>query len=162
MRPNILVYIDLASDDPDATGRFYQDVMRWENDPKPQGVYHRMLPGGKFLNKDGSESEISHLHMGIFDIKNARPHPDPEGVAPRFLAREGRKARIWVEVSPDDTAERILDAAVAGGATILWRDHFWGTFGGLNHAFQDPWGNEIVIWTEGGDNPIVPAYFSRE
>ena len=160
--PNTLIFVDLASDDPTAAGRFYAEVFGWEDDARPQGVYHRMVPGGVFLNKDGSESEIGNLHLGIFDAKNARPHPASAGVEPRTLSRTGRKARIWVLVSDDDTPQRILSAAERLGATILWRDHYWSEFNGYNHAFQDPWGNEIILWGKAGADPQVPPGFTRE
>src|SRR5580692_12558296 len=81
--PNTLIFVDLASDDPAAAGRFYAEVFGWRDDDRPLGVFHRMVPGGNFLNPDGSESEIGNLHLGIFNAANARPHPDPNGVAPR-------------------------------------------------------------------------------
>ncbi len=93
---NTLIFVDLASDDPAAAATFYADVFGWENDPRPHGIYHRMVPGGFFKHKDGSDSEIGNLHLGIFDAANARPHPDPAGVAPRELTTAGRKARIWI------------------------------------------------------------------
>ena len=158
---NTLIFVDLASDDPDAAGRFYAEVFGWENDARPLGIYHRMVPGGFFPNKDGSDSAIGNLHLGIFDAKNARPHPDPEGVGPRHIATGGRRPRIWILIG-DDTAERILAAAEERGATILWRDHYWRTFNGYNGAFQDPWGNEILLWGKGGDAPAVPGTFTTE
>jgi predicted enzyme related to lactoylglutathione lyase len=160
--PNTLIFVDLASDDPVAAGRFYAEVFGWQDDHRPEGVYHRMVPGGNFLNKDGSESGIGNLHLGIFDAANARPHPEPEGVAPRTLAGDGRKARIWILIGDDDSAERILDAAQARGAMILWKDHYWQTFNGYNHAFRDPWGNEIILWGKAGEEPTVPAHFTQE
>lgn len=159
---NTLIFVDLASDDPDAAGRFYAEVFGWENDARPQGVYHRMVPGGFFKNKDGSDSAIGNLHLGIFDAKNARPHPDPQGVAPRHIAPDGRKPRIWILIGDDDSADRILAAAEQRGATILWRDHYWREFNGYNHAFADPWGNEIILWGKAGENPAVPDGYSRE
>lgn len=160
--PNTLIFVDLASDDPSAAGRFYAEVFGWENDPRPEGVFHRMVPGGNFVNKDGTESEIGNLHFGIFDAKNARPHPNPEGVEPRTLATEGRKARIWVMIGDGDTPERILGAAAERGATLLWKDHYWKEFNGYNHAFRDPWGNEIVLWGKAGEDPQIPADYTRE
>lgn len=159
---NTLIFVDLASDDPAAAAAFYADVFGWENDPRPQGVYHRMVPGGFFRNKDGSDSQIGNLHLGIFDAANARPHPEPAGVGPRGLAPTGRKARIWILIGDDDSAERILAKADSLGATILWRDHYWAEFNGYNHAFADPWGNEIVLWGKAGENPQIPDDFTRE
>jgi len=160
--PNTLIFVDLASDDPAAAGAFYAEVFGWENDARPQGIYHRMVPGGVFQNKDGTDSQIGNLHLGIFDAANARPHPDPAGAEPRGLSTSGRKARVWVLVSDDDTPERILASAEKLGATILWRNHYWQEFNGYNHAFADPWGNEIVLWGKAGDNPAVPADYTRE
>lgn len=159
---NALIFFDIPADDPDAAGNFYAEVFGWENDPRPKGVYHRMVPGGFFKNKDGSDSAIGNLHMGIGAAANMRPHPKPEGVEPRTIATEGRKPRIWVLVGDDDTPERILDAAEKLGATILWRNHYWKEFNGLNHAFADPWGNEIILWVKGGENPQIPADYTRE
>jgi len=160
--PNTLIFVDLASDDPAAAGRFYAEVFGWEDDPRPAGLYHRMVPGGAFLNKDGSESAIGNLHLGIFKAANARPHPEPQGVEPRELGKGGRRPRIWILVSDDDTPERILEAAEARGAQVLWRDHYWAEFNGYNHAFRDPWGNEIILWGKAGPDPKLPAGFTAE
>ena len=162
MTPNTLIFVDLPSDDPAAAATFYAEVFGWQDDPRPLGVYHRMVPGGQFPNPDGSESAIGNLHLGMFDAGNARPHPEPEGVEPRDLSQGGRKPRIWILVGDGQSYEAILDAAVARGAEILWRDHYWQTFNGYNHAFRDPWGNEIVLWGKAGPNPEVPASYSRE
>ena len=159
---NTLIFVDLASEDPDAAGKFYAQVFGWENDARPQGEYHRMVPGGFFKKSDGSDSEIGNLHLGIFKTANARPHPEPAGVEPRHLSTDGRKPRIWVLIGDDDTPERILDTAVKLGATELWRDHYWAEFNGYNHAFRDPWGNEILLWGKAGANPEIPERFTRE
>jgi hypothetical protein len=121
-----------------------------------------MVPGGYFQHQDGSDSAIGNLHLGIFDAGNARPHPDPAGVGPRTLSGDGRKARIWILIGEDDSADRILTAAERLGARILWRDHYWKEFNGYNHAFTDPWGNEIILWGKAGENPGIPAHFTRE
>ncbi|MDB5465345.1 MAG: hypothetical protein JWQ46_107 [Phenylobacterium sp.] len=160
--PNTLIFVDLAADDPAAAGRFYAEVFGWRDDPRPAGVYHRMVPGGNFANPDGSESEIGNLHLGIFKAANARPHPDAAGVDPRELGGGGRKARVWVLIGDGDTAGRILAAAQARGATVLWQDHYWSEFNGFNHAFRDPWGNEIVLWGKAGPAPVVPPGYTRE
>ena len=160
--PNTLIFVDLASDDPSAAGKFYAEVFGWTNEGRPEGVFHRLVPGQNFVNPDGSQSEIGNLHIGIFNANNARPHPDPAGVEPRVLGDHGRKARIWVLVSDDDDYEAILERAVERGAELMWRDHYWKEFNGYNHAFRDPWGNEIVLWGKAGENPDVPADYTRE
>jgi predicted enzyme related to lactoylglutathione lyase len=160
--PHTLIFVDLASDDPAAAGKFYSEVFGWRDDDRPMGLYHRMVPGGNFLKSDGTESEIGNLHLGIFKAANARPHPDPEGAEPRELSQSGRKPRVWILVSDDEPVDAILDRAVARGATILWRDHYWSTFNGLNHAFADPWGNEIILWVKAGPEPKVPEGYTSE
>jgi predicted enzyme related to lactoylglutathione lyase len=159
---NTLIFVDLASDDPAAAGAFYAEVFAWENDARPLGVYHRMVPGGFFQHKDGSDSEIGNLHLGIFDAANARPHPDPAGIEPRGISTSGRKARIWVLIGDNDTPERILVTAEKLGATVLWRNHYWKEFNGYNHCFADPWGNEIILWGKAGENPRIPEDYTRE
>ena len=160
--PNTLIFVDLAADDPAAAATFYSDVFGWENDPRPNGLYHRMVPGGNFLNKDGTQSSIGNLHLGIYRAENARPHPDPAGAEPRTLGRSGRRARVWILVSDDDTPGRILSTAKALGAEILWTNHYWREFNGYNHAFRDPWGNEIIIWAKAGPDAVVPAHYTVE
>ncbi len=160
--PNTLIFVDMPSDDPAAAARFYAEVFEWRNDAKPAGVYHRMVPGGNFKNPDGSDSSVGNLHLGIFDAANARPHPQPAGVEPRTPSSQGRKPRIWILIGEGDTAERILSAATQRGATELWRNHYWATFNGYNHAFRDPWGTEILLWGKAGESPAVPTTFTSE
>jgi hypothetical protein len=160
--PNTLIFVDFPSDDPEASGRFYAEVFGWEVEPRPAGVFHRIVPGQHFQLDDGTEGPTGNLHMGIYNVGNARPHPDPAGVEPRTLSRDGRTVRIWVLVSEDDSQDRILDTAERLGATVLWRNHFWKEFNGFNSAFQDPWGNTLVLWTKGGDNPVIPEGWTGE
>lgn len=160
--PNTLIFVDLASSDPAAAGKFYSEVFGWRDDDRPYGVFHRMVPGGNFINPDGSESQIGNLHLGIFKADNARPHPNPEGVEPRTLSTEGRKARVWILVGDGQSYEDILQRAVDRGAQILWKDHYWKEFNGYNHAFRDPWGNEIVLWGKAGPEPKIPDNYTRE
>jgi len=160
--PNTLIFVDLASDDPQAAGRFYAEVFGWQDDQRPAGLYHRMVPGGMFKKSDGSDSEIGNLHLGIFKAANARPHPDPLGVAPRELSQSGRHARIWILIGDGQSADDILARAAQRGAEILWRNHYWSEFNGFNHAFADPWGNEIVLWGKAGPSPVIPAGFTKE
>ncbi len=159
---NSLIFFDIPSDDPNAAGKFYAEVFGWEDDPRLGGSYHRMVPGGQFKNPDGSDSEIGNLHMGIGDVANMRPHPETAGVEPRRPATGGRGPRIWVLIGDDDTPERILSTAEKLGATILWRNHYWAEFNGLNHAFVDPWGNHIVLWGKAGKPPVIPEDYTRE
>ena len=45
---------------------------------------------------------------------------------------------------------------------MLWRHHYWAEFNGFNGAFEDPWGNTVVLWTKGGDDPLIPEDFTSE
>ena len=161
--PNTLIFVDMQTDDTAAAGKFYHEVFGWEDDARLDGAYHRMVPGQNFLNPDASQSEIGNLHLGIFDVNNARPHPDSSGVEPRKLnPGDVRAPRIWILVSDDDSADRIMDTAEKLGAETLWRNHYWAEFNGYNDAFRDPWGNEIILWTKAGENPQIPENFTKE
>jgi len=137
-RPNTLIYVDLPSDDPAAAARFYQAVLGWEDDPRGRELFHRMIPGGFFPNKDGSDSEVGNLHVGVYKAANARPHPDPAGAPPRYLAPTGGSPGCgcwWGRA----VGRRDPRQGVRHGARILWRDHYWSEFNGYNSAFRDPW-----------------------
>ena len=81
---------------------------------------------------------------------------------PRTVSEHGRKSRVWILISDDDSIEAVLDRAVSRGATVLWTNHFWAEFNGINSAFRDPWGNEIILWIKGGEDPQIPAHFTQE
>ncbi|MBB3349901.1 VOC family protein [Sphingomonas sp. BK069] len=161
--PTTLIFVDLASDDPEATGAFYAEVFGWTNEGRPAGVYHRLVPGGNFRHKDGTDSAIGNLHIGVYNSANARPYPAIEGGGSRPLSRgTDHKARIWLLIGDDQKADDILAAAETRGAKVLWRNHYWKEFNGLNWAFEDPWGNEIILWGKAGDPAVVPESFTRE
>ena len=115
MKPNTLIFVDFPSDDVEACAAFYRDVFGWEVEGRPTGVFHRGVPGGFFPLEDGSDSPIGNLHVGFADVENLRPHPDPAGVEPRHLARDGRGVRVWILVSDDDSEDAILDRADQAG-----------------------------------------------
>jgi predicted enzyme related to lactoylglutathione lyase len=156
--PNTLIFVDFPSPDPGATARFYADVFGWEVEGRPAGQFHRIVPGQEFQLDNGQPSGVGNLHMGIYAVADGRPHPsgydDPTPAT-------GRGVRVYILVSDDDSQDRILDTARERGATLLWRDHYWGEFNGFCGAFRDPWGTEIVLWSKGGDNPRIPEHFTR-
>ena len=160
--PNTLIFVDLPSTDPVASAAFYEAAFGWTVEPRPEGVFHRIVPGQHFQLDDGTQGPTGNLHMGIFNAANARPHPDPAGPEPRHLSTDGHTARVWILVSDDDDVDRILDEAERRGATILWRNHYWAEFNGFNAAFKDPWGNTLVLWVKGGDDPQIPEDHTRE
>ncbi len=161
-QPNTLIFVDFPSDDTVAASDFYAKVFGWTLEGRPTGVFHRAVPGGYFPLDDGSDSPVGNLHLGIYDAGNARPHPDPAGVEPRHVNRDGRGLRVWILVSDDDNEDAILDRAIANGATELWRHHYWAEFNGFNGAFRDPWGTEVILWTKGGDDPQIPEGWTNE
>jgi predicted enzyme related to lactoylglutathione lyase len=160
--PNTLIFVDFPSDDTIAAANFYAAVFGWEVEGRPSGVFHRAVPGGHFPLDDGSPSPIGNLHLGIYDVNNARPHPDPAGVEPRRLSRDGMGLRVWILVGDDDNEDAILARAEANGAEVLWRHHYWKEFNGFNGAFRDPWGTTVVLWTKGGDDPQIPEGWTHE
>lgn len=162
MKPNTLIFVDFPSDDVEACAAFYRDVFGWEVEGRPTGVFHRGVPGGHFPLEDGSDSPIGNLHVGFGDVRNLRPHPDPAGVEPRHLSRDGRGVRVWILVSDDDNENAILDRAIKLGAKELWRHHYWAEFNGHNGAFEDPWGSTVVLWTKGGPEPTIPEGHTSE
>ncbi len=161
-QPNTLIFVDFPSTDPAASAEFYRAVFGWDVEPRPDGVFHRIVPGGQFPLDDGTPGPTGNLHMGIHNVANARPHPEPDGVEPRHIASDGRTVRTWILVSDDDSVDRILDEAAARGAEILWRDHYWAEFNGFNAAIKDPWGNTLILWVKGGDDPQIPEGTTSE
>ena len=133
---------------------------KWSPDRRACSI--ESSPGQNFQLDDGSQSPIGNLHMGIHNSANARPHPDPDGVEPRTLSDDGRTLRVWILVSDDDSSDAIMDRALARGATELWRDHYWAEFNGFNAAFKDPWGNTLILWTKGDDDPQIPDGWTDE
>ena len=67
---------------------------------------------------------------------------------------------VYILISDDDNQDRILEAAVARGATELWRNHYWREFNGFCGAFVDPWGTEIILWGKAGNDPTIPEGFT--
>jgi predicted enzyme related to lactoylglutathione lyase len=151
-QPNTLIFVDFPSPDPEAAARFYGEVFGWEVEGRPAGTFHRIVPGGHFPNPDGTASEVGNLHMGIFNTASAVPDPNPAPSQGTGTA-SGPAPRIYILVSDDDSEAGILERAEARGASILWRDKYWGEFNGFHGAFRDPWGSEVILWTKGGDDP---------
>jgi predicted enzyme related to lactoylglutathione lyase len=149
--PNTLIFVDLPVPDPEAAATFYREVFNWTVEPRPNGVFYRIVPGGYFPNPDGSDSEVGNLHLGLFEPGLAPPDPRPAPVT--TAAGNGWAPRVYILVGDDDNEADILKRAEAHGATILWRDLYWGEFNGYHGAFRDPWGTEIILWSKGGDDP---------
>ena len=46
--PNTLIFVDFPAPDPEAAGDFYAEVFGWVVEPRPAGVFPRIVPGGQF------------------------------------------------------------------------------------------------------------------
>src|SRR3546814_12528979 len=73
--PHTLIFVDLPSPDPEASGRFYEAVFGWTVEGRPAGTFHRIVPGGEFPGPDGKDSGVGNLHLDIYSTAN--PVPDP-------------------------------------------------------------------------------------
>lgn len=153
--PNTLIFVDFPSPDTETTADFYRQVMGWEIEGHPAGIFHRVVPGGEFPLADGSPSGVGHLHLGIYSTIEPRPDPTP----PTAVADEAGTARSAprVYVLVDDRAEqdRILTTAEKLGAAILWRDRYWREFDGWHASFRDPWGTQFILWIKPADEQDV-------
>ena len=49
--PNRLIFVDFPSTDPEASARFYNEVFGWEVEPRPAGVFHRIVPGRSDISR---------------------------------------------------------------------------------------------------------------
>ncbi len=161
-QPNTLIFVDWPATDAEAAGRFYAEVFGWELDLRLNNRFSRLVPGGNYLNPDGSESEVGNLHVGVYDPALPRPTPDPNPPPLKKIPEGYAQPRIYVLVSPDDTPDRIMDTAEKLGAEVLWRNHHWSEFKGFCHSFRDPWGTQIILWQKVGPNPEVPPHFTAE
>lgn len=163
--PNTLIFVDLPSPDPVASAKFYGEVFGWEVEGRPEGAFHRIVPGDEFLLDGGERSGVGNLHMGIYQVDDSRPDPNdtPAWAAGKTAPAQpsGPLPRIYILVSDDDDLDKILNRAEERGAEILWRDAYWGEFNGFHGSFRDPWGVQIVLWNKGGDDPQIPDHFHR-
>ncbi len=150
--PNTLIFVDFPTTDAAAAARFYREVFGWEVEPRPEGVFYRIVPGGHFPGADGTPSDVGNLHMGIFETALAAPDPRPAPVHQGVPA--GHAPRIYILVGDDDSEEAILARAEPLGATVLWRDKYWAEFNGYHGAFQDPWGSVVILWSKGGEGAV--------
>jgi predicted enzyme related to lactoylglutathione lyase len=153
---NTLIFVDFPSSDPAATAQFYAEVMGWEVEGRPEGIFHRVVPGGEFVLDDGTSSGVGHLHLGIYSTSEPRPDPNP-APTPAPGSFPVPAPRIYILVDDPAVQERILAAAEDRGATVLWRDAYWREFNGWHGSFQDPWGTQIILWTKGAEDSEIPA-----
>ena len=125
---NTLVFVDFPSPDPAATAKFYHELFGWNVEGRPEGDFHRFVPGEGWL------------HMGTYNTATQTPDPNPKQLPPR----QGLQPRTYIKV--DDEPSVYLEKAERLGATILWGEGFWKEWGGWHGSFMDPWGNQICLW----------------
>ncbi|HEY9557212.1 MAG TPA: VOC family protein [Acidimicrobiales bacterium] len=150
--PHTLIFVDLPSPDPEASGRFYEAVFGWTVEGRPAGTFHRIVPGGEFPGPDGKDSGVGNLHLGIYSTAN--PVPDPN--VPSTHAGErpsGPMPRVYILVDKDEEQEAIVGRAKENGATVDWELAWFGEFNGWCSSFTDPWGVQILLWTTGANRP---------
>jgi predicted enzyme related to lactoylglutathione lyase len=141
-----LIFVDLPSPEPDDAATFYSQVMGWQTEGRPAGIFHQIVPGGEFLRADGSPSGVEHLHLGVFSTHEPRPDPRSE-----TANRDVVSPRVYLKVDSRAEQDSVLNAAEKAGAAVLWRDQFWDEFKGWHGSFRDPWGTQIILWTESTD-----------
>jgi predicted enzyme related to lactoylglutathione lyase len=151
-QPHTLIFVDLPSPDPEASGRFYQAVFGWTVEGRPPGDFARAVPGGEFPLSDGSDSGVGNLHLGIYNTATQTPEPNATPVHAGERPT-GPMPRTYILVSEDETIEDVLGRAKAEGATVDWEPVYWGEFGGWCGAFTDPWGVQILLWTKSSVRP---------
>ena len=154
--PNTLIFVDFPSPDPAAAAHFYEAVFGWKIEGRPEGVFHRIVPGGEFPLPDGTNSGVGNLHLGIYETRSALPDPTPEPAGGTGRP-EGPLPRVYILVSPDDSEDRILDKAEELGAEILWRGWYWAEFDGFHASFRDPWGTQIILWSKRDDPEVAES-----
>jgi predicted enzyme related to lactoylglutathione lyase len=150
--PHTLIFIDLPTPDPEASARFYEAVFGWEIKGRPAGTFHQIVPGGEFAGPDGQPSGVGNLHLGLFDSANPVPEPNtPPGHAGERPS--GPQPRVYILIGEDETQEDVLARAKDNGASIDWELAWFGEFNGWASSFTDPWGVQILLWTNGSVRP---------
>jgi predicted enzyme related to lactoylglutathione lyase len=124
---NTLVFVDLPVSDTAAAQKFYADLFGWTINPRPEGVFHQIVPG-------------EGLHLGLFSTDQQYPDPSPTPQP----ASSGLHTRTYILV--DDAPQTYLERALRLGGTKAWDEGWWEEFNGFHASFVDPWGNQIVMW----------------
>jgi catechol 2,3-dioxygenase-like lactoylglutathione lyase family enzyme len=153
--PNTLIFVDFASDDPEASAKFYTEVFGWDIEPRPSGVFHRVVPGQNFNLDDGTQGPTGNLHLGISNVANRRPHPSADN-GTVGLKRGGGGPRIWILVSDDDDMETMHAKALELGAIELWTHHFWAEFNGFSNALKIHGETKLCSGPRPDTTPISP------
>lgn len=107
---NPLIFVDLPTPDPEATSRFYEELLGWKYNRRPAGEFHEILPGvkpnlGMHREDQPVRSPVPRLYVMVDD-------------PPTTLARavELGATTLWDEVYWEEF----------GGHLAAFRDP-WGT-----------------------------------
>ena len=99
--------------------------------------------------------------MGIYDA----PTPRPTRTRPASSREAVRRSASSPFYQGEDTSfetSRLHAVSAFPLSGHMPAVHSWAEFNGFNSAFQDPWGNTLVLWSKGGDDPQIPDGFTRE
>ena len=107
--PNTLIFVDFPSDDPAASGKFYAEVFGWTVEPRPEGVFHRIVPGQNFqIDDKGTQGPTGNsLHFRLAWMPTARGVLSHPGFL-RLAERDGLLA-FW-EARGYPKGCRVVDA----------------------------------------------------
>ena len=123
--PNTLIFVDLASDDPAAAGKFYAEVFGWRDDERParrlppHGA-RRQFPQSRRLGKRDRQSAPGHLQGRQRPARIPSPTASSRARWPATAARRGsgswsatasrtrRSCKRAIERGADDAVARSL------------------------------------------------------
>jgi len=70
--PNPLIFVDLPTPDPEATSRFYEELLGWKYNRRPAGEFHEILPGikpnlGMHLEQEPVRGPVPRIYVLVDD-----------------------------------------------------------------------------------------------
>jgi predicted enzyme related to lactoylglutathione lyase len=143
-RVNELHFVDIPVSDTRAAHDFYAELFDWPINPRPEGIFHQVVPG------NGTK------HLGIYLREHQLPNPTPIENPPA----QGLGPRIYILVVGDP--KDYLNKAIELGATKIFDEIFWREFSGWAAGFYDPWGNQIVVWENLGNRAERLGYDNED
>ena len=114
---NPLIFVDLPTPDPEATSRFYEDLLGWKYNRRPAGEFHEILPGVKpNLGMRREERPITGPIPRIFVMVD-----DPPQLLEKAVAMGAEK--LWDEVYWEEFDGRHAAFRDPWGIeVVLWRN----------------------------------------
>src|SRR3546814_12468981 len=141
--PHTLIFVDLPSPDPEASGRFYEAVFGWTVEGRPAGTFHRIVPGGEFPGPDGKDSGVGNLHLGLYSTAN--PVPDPNVPSTHAGQRPSRPLpRVSILDEQDEEQQAIVGRAKENAEAAHWELAWCGGLNGWCPSFPDGGGGRTL------------------